>query len=221
MERLTGPNPATDHLVPEERPGATGEFPAPLTPSGDSDAPSGPVPKETDAPPGPAPTSPGAPPPVDPARFRDVLGRFASGITVVAALDEHGGPVGLACQSFASLSLDPPLVLLCVGKSSSSWPRVERARRFGVSILADDQADTCAALGRRGSDKFAGIDWERTPNGAVRINNALATVDCELYAVHEAGDHYVITARVLDLDARPDGSPLLYFRSDYATGVFT
>lgn len=157
----------------------------------------------------------------DPEKFRDVLGRFASGITVVAALGEDGTPVGLACQSFASLSLDPPLVLLCVAKSSSSWPKVAEARRFGVSILADDQADTCAALGRKGADKFAEVDWERTESDAVRINNALATVDCELYAVHEAGDHYVITARVLDLAAREDGQPLLYFRSDYATGVFT
>ncbi|CAM5654388.1 monooxygenase [Streptomyces spiroverticillatus] len=208
MERLTG-QPSADHLVREERPGAAGEFPATLTPSGEPDRPAG-----TEA-------AAGTDTPVDPARFRDVLGRFASGITVVAALDEGGDPVGLACQSFASLSLDPPLVLLCVGKNSSSWPKVERARRFGVSILADDQADTCAALGRRGADKFAGVAWERTQNDAVRIKNALATVDCELYAVHEAGDHYVITARVLDLDARPDGSPLLYFRSDYATGVFT
>jgi 3-hydroxy-9,10-secoandrosta-1,3,5(10)-triene-9,17-dione monooxygenase reductase component len=225
VERLTGLNPATDHLVQEERPGVAREFPASLTPSGE---PAGPAaasdPAGSAAGPagpadGPVPQAPDGP--VDPARFRDVLGRFASGITVVAALDESGEPVGLACQSFASLSLDPPLVLLCVGRNSSSWPQVERAGRFGVSILADDQADICAALGRKGTDKFASVDWARTPGGAVRINNALATVDCELYAVHEAGDHYVITARVLALDARADGSPLLYFRSDYANGVFT
>ncbi|MFI5807062.1 flavin reductase family protein [Streptomyces sp. NPDC051561] len=178
-----------------------------------TDPPTGPL---TDPPPGPL-TGLSA----DPHKFRDVLGRFASGVTVVAALDQDGTPVGLACQSFASLSLDPPLVLLCVGRSSSSWPGVERAGRFGVSILAEDQADTCAALGRKGADKFVGVDWKRTENDAVLINNALATVDCELYAVHEAGDHYVITARVLDLAAREDGSPLLYFRSDYVTGVFT
>ncbi|TGA94514.1 flavin reductase [Streptomyces sp. MZ04] len=152
--------------------------------------------------------------------FRNVLSRFASGVTVVASLDERGAPAGLACQSFASLSLDPPLVLLCVGTSSTSWPSIRRAGRFGVSILAEEQRDVCAALGRRGPDKFAGVEWEASAQGAVRIAGALATVDCELQTVHEAGDHYVVTARVLGLTAREDGTPLLYFRSDYATGVF-
>ncbi|MCX5201879.1 flavin reductase family protein [Streptomyces sp. NBC_00237] len=91
---------------------------------------------------------------VDSARFRAVLGRFASGITVVAALDESDEPDGLARQSFASLSLDPPLVLLGVGRNSSSRSTIERAGRFGASILADDRADICAALGRTGADKF-------------------------------------------------------------------
>lgn len=158
--------------------------------------------------------------PLDAPGFREVLGRFASGITVVAALDENGEPAGLACQSFASLSMDPPLVMLCVGTSSSSWPKIRRAGRFGVSILAAEQRDVCAALGRKGADKFAGVEWELSTHGAVRIAGALATVDCALHTVHEAGDHYVVTARVLGLTAREDGTPLLYFRSDYATGVF-
>ncbi|MFF2505472.1 flavin reductase family protein [Streptomyces sp. NPDC058067] len=158
---------------------------------------------------------------LNPTEFREVMGHFASGITVVAGLDPDAGePVGLACQSFASLSLEPPLVLLCVGKASTSWPKVRRAGRFGVSILADDQRDVCAAVGRKGPDKFAGVDWELSENGAVRIGGALATIDCELYAVHEGGDHWIVTARVLALTARPSGSPLLYFRSAYATGEF-
>ncbi|MER6996391.1 flavin reductase family protein [Streptomyces sp. NPDC000410] len=152
--------------------------------------------------------------------FRDVVGRFPSGITVVAGLDEDGEPAGLVCQSFASLSLDPPLVMLCVGKSSTSWPKVRSSGRFGVSVLAEEQRGVCAALGRKGPGKFADVDWELSPHGAVRIKGALATVDCALHAVHEAGDHFVITARVLELASRDDGLPLLYFRSDYATGVF-
>lgn len=158
--------------------------------------------------------------PVDSAAFREVLGAFASGITVVAALADDGRPAGLACQSFASLSLDPPLVLLCVGKGSSSWPKVRAAGRFGVSILAEEQRTVCEALGRRGEDKFAGIDWELSTHGAVRVTGALATVDCALEEVHEAGDHYLVTAQVLELAAREGGSPLLYYRSDYATGAF-
>lgn len=158
--------------------------------------------------------------PVDPAVFREVLGAFASGITVVAALADDGRPAGLACQSFASLSLEPPLVLLCVGKGSSSWPTVRAADRFGISILAEEQRPVCEALGKRGEEKFAGVDWETSPHGAVRITGALATVDCALEAVHEAGDHYLVTARVLELTARDGGSPLLYYRSAYATGAF-
>ncbi|MFF8594490.1 flavin reductase family protein [Streptomyces sp. NPDC015220] len=159
-------------------------------------------------------------PRIAPAVFRDVLGRFASGITVVAGLDA-GEPVGFACQSFASLSLDPPLVMLAVGRSSTSWPRIERAGRFCVNILAEDQQATCSALGRSGPDKFTGVPWSVTGHGTVRLDGALATVDCRLADVHEAGDHHIVTGEVLDLAAREDGHPLLYFRSRYATGTFS
>ncbi|MDI3408795.1 flavin reductase family protein [Streptomyces cavernicola] len=156
---------------------------------------------------------------IEPDAFRDVLGRFASGITVVAGLDD-GEPVGFACQSFASLSLDPPLVMLAVGRSSSSWPRIERAGRFCVNILAAEQREICARLGRSGPDKFAAVPWSVSEHGTVRIEGALAAVECELRAVHEAGDHYLATAEVVALGAREDGSPLLYFRSRYAVGAF-
>jgi 3-hydroxy-9,10-secoandrosta-1,3,5(10)-triene-9,17-dione monooxygenase reductase component len=156
---------------------------------------------------------------VDAAVFRDVLGRFASGITVVAALDGQE-PVGFACQSFASLSLDPPLVMLAVAKTSTSWPRIERAGRFCVNILAEDQQATCAALGRSGADKFADVPWHTSPHGTVVIDGALATVDCRLADIHEAGDHYIVTGEVVGLAAREHGRPLLYYRSRYATGMF-
>ncbi|MEU6478205.1 flavin reductase family protein [Streptomyces sp. NPDC047017] len=158
-------------------------------------------------------------PRIDAADFRDVLGRFASGITVVAGLDD-GEPVGFACQSFASLSLDPPLVMLAVGRTSTSWPRLQRTGRFCVNILAADQQATCAALGRSGPDKFTGVPWSVSDHGTVRIDGALATVDCRLADIREAGDHHIVTGEVLDLAARGDGRPLLYFRSRYATGTF-
>ncbi|MFI8998485.1 flavin reductase family protein [Streptomyces sp. NPDC053542] len=157
---------------------------------------------------------------VDPAGFRDVLGRFATGITVVAGLDDDGRPAGFACQSFASLSLDPPLVMLAVGKASTSWPRIERTGRFCVNILAGHQREICAALGRSGPDKFAGVPWTEGEHGTVRIDGALAHIECALSTVHEAGDHHLVTAEVLALDAREDGRPLLYFRSRYAVGAF-
>ncbi|MER8038200.1 flavin reductase family protein [Streptomyces hydrogenans] len=156
---------------------------------------------------------------IDPARFRDVLGRFASGITVVAALDDDA-PVGFACQSFASLSLDPPLVMLAVGRSSTSWPRIQSAGRFCVNILAEDQRTTCAALGRSGPDKFADVPWRVSEHGTVRVDGALAHVECVLHEVYEAGDHHLVTAHVVALDAGEDGRPLLYYRSRYAVGAF-
>ncbi|MFD9371842.1 flavin reductase family protein, partial [Streptomyces sp. NPDC060020] len=158
-----------------------------------------------------------------------VLAAGASGLArgACAAATPGGGaggpaapPAGLACQSFASLSLDPPLVLLCVGRSSTSWPAVRAAGRFGVSILAEEQRAVCEALGRRGGEKFADVGWEASRHGAVHITGALATLDCALETVHEAGDHHLVTARVLALAARDGGAPLLYFRSDYATGAF-
>lgn len=156
---------------------------------------------------------------VDADGFRDVLGRFATGITVVAALD-GAEPVGFACQSFASLSLDPPLVMLAVGKASTSWPRIERGGRFCVNILAEEQQATCVALGRSGADKFADVPWHTSPHGTVLIDGALATVDCRLATVHEAGDHHIVTGEVVDLAAQENGRPLLYFRSRYATSTF-
>ncbi|MEV5879478.1 flavin reductase family protein [Streptomyces sp. NPDC052101] len=158
-------------------------------------------------------------PRTDEAVFRDVLGHFASGITVVAALDGEE-PVGFACQSFASLSLDPPLVMLSVGRSSTSWPRIERVGRFCVNILAADQQEICAALGARGGRKFASVPWHTSPHGTVVIDGALATVDCRLANVHEAGDHHIVTGEVTGLAARENAGPLLYYRSRYATATF-
>ncbi|GAA2670849.1 flavin reductase family protein [Streptomyces lunalinharesii] len=157
---------------------------------------------------------------IEPTVFRDVLGRFASGITMVATLDADGAPAGLACQSFASLSLEPPLILLCIGKNSTSWPRIAAAGRFAVSVLAEEHRAACASLAASGTDKFAGLSWRPSPHGTVHLDGALATVDCALDAVHEAGDHLIVTGRVLDLTAREDGTPLLYFRGGYATGAF-
>ncbi len=152
--------------------------------------------------------------------FRDVLGRFASGITVVTSLADDG-PAGFACQSFASLSLDPPLVLFCVAKTSTSWPRIRATGRFAVNILAADQRDECRAFAVPGGDKFAGTAWSRSVHGTAHLDGALAVVDCLIDDVHEAGDHHVVIGAVRDLRDHRDHPPLLYFRGAYADGVFT
>ncbi|MHB1710881.1 MAG: flavin reductase family protein [Acidimicrobiales bacterium] len=149
----------------------------------------------------------------DTARFKEAMGRFASGVTVVTALEERE-PVGFTCQSFVSLSLDPPLVALAPAKASTSWPRIARAGSFCVNVLADDQIEVCRNFAVSGGHKFTGVVWHpATTGGAPVIAGALAWVSCELELIHDAGDHELVIGRVLDLGLG-EGSPLLFYRSE-------
>lgn len=153
-------------------------------------------------------------PSFDGARFRQVLGHFCTGITVVTAMHE-GEPVGFTAQSFTSLSLDPPLVLVCPAKSSSSWPRISASGGFCANILADDQEAVCRAFATRGADKFRGIGWTPAPGtGSPLLAGALAWVDCRLEAEHDGGDHLIAVGRVLDVGVG-EGRPLLFYRGGF------
>jgi 3-hydroxy-9,10-secoandrosta-1,3,5(10)-triene-9,17-dione monooxygenase reductase component len=169
----------------------------------------------------PAPAAPGqgaaAPgdPDLGPARFRQVLGHFCTGVTVVTALDD-GQPVGFACQAFAALSLDPPLVLFCPGRASGTWPRIARAGRFCVNVLADGQREVSRAFGTSGADKFAGVGWSPAPSGAPVLDGVLTWAACDIEAVHEAGDHLVVVGRVTQLGEPGADRPLLFYRGRYA-----
>jgi len=154
-------------------------------------------------------------------RFRDVLGRFGSGVTVVTAVS-NDEPVGLTCQSFSSVSLDPPLVLFVPAKTSRAWPLIQRSGRFCVNLLAADQADLSNTMASRGTDKFAEVKWTPAPQtGSPMLDGAIAHIDCSIHAVHEAGDHFVVIGRVLDLVTDDDGdddiAPLLFYRGKYRT----
>ncbi len=148
---------------------------------------------------------------VDPATFRHTLGHFCTGITVMAGRDGDE-PVGLACQSFSSLSLDPPLVLFCPARSSTSWPRIRRGGRFTVNVLAEDQQEVCAAFGSSTGAKFASTGWRLTDAGAVVLDGVLAWLDCTIEAVHDGGDHEIVVGRVQELRVERDHRPLLFFR---------
>lgn len=156
-------------------------------------------------------------------RFRDVLGRFASGVTVVTTISSDE-PVGMTCQSFSSVSLEPPLVLFLPAKSSRSWPLIQRSGKFCVNFLAADQAELSNTMASRGSDKFTDVKWTPSPQtGSPMLEGALAHVDCTIHTVHEAGDHYVVIGRVVDLVTPDEVSgageqdPLLFFRGSYRT----
>jgi 3-hydroxy-9,10-secoandrosta-1,3,5(10)-triene-9,17-dione monooxygenase reductase component len=148
-------------------------------------------------------------------RFKEVLGRFATGVTVVTGMTD-GGPCGLTAQSFASVSLDPPLVLFCPAKTSRAWPRIERSGHFCVNLLAHDQEALSRVMATPGADKYADVTWTPAPvSGSPLLDGVLGHVDCAIEAVHEAGDHYVVIGRVLDLGATDEEHALLFYRGRY------
>lgn len=153
---------------------------------------------------------------VDPATFRAVLGRFCSGITVITALGPDG-PLGLTCQSFSALSLDPPLVLFSPARTSTTWPRIREVGRLCVNVLAEGHSELSAAMARSGTAKFAGVRWDASPLGTPRLEGAVAWLDCAVEAEHDGGDHTIVVGAVRGLSAGPSARPLLYYQGRYAT----
>jgi 3-hydroxy-9,10-secoandrosta-1,3,5(10)-triene-9,17-dione monooxygenase reductase component len=164
------------------------------------------------------PTSSAPPGPVSSATMREVLGHFVSGVVVVTA---HGpdGPLGFTCQSFASLSLEPPLVSFAPARTSSTWPRIRAVGAFCVNVLADDHQHLSVGFARSGVDKFAGVDWRPGPSGAPLLAGVSAWIDCTLWQEHNGGDHTIAIGLVRDLGADPARLPLLYYRGGYGLGA--
>lgn len=162
-------------------------------------------------------------PGIDPRTFRHVLGQFCTGITIITTVSEGDTgpePVGFACQSFAALSLDPPLVLFCPTKQSRSWQAIESSGKFCVNVLHEKQQHVSARFGSREPDKFAGIDWSPSPLGSPVIADTLAHIDCTVHSVHDGGDHFVVFGAVHSLSEVPKRKPrpLLFYRGEY-TGI--
>ncbi|CAL9560094.1 FMN reductase (NADH) RutF [Streptomyces sp. enrichment culture] len=157
-------------------------------------------------------------PAVDPALMRQVMSSFCTGVAVVTATGDDGEPAGMAVQSFASLSLDPPLVCFAPARTSTSWPRIRAAGRFAVNILAEDQTALSRSFAVSGGDKFAGVAWHPGGNGAPLLDGALATVECAVESELPGGDHTIAVGRVTALHRPREVGPLLYFRRTY--GVY-
>lgn len=151
-----------------------------------------------------------------PPRFRTLLGQFASGIVLVTASDENG-PVGFTCQSFCSISLDPPLVSFCVGSASASYPRIRRTGGFAVNVLAEDQQGLSRRFALPDTDRWSGVAWRSGPGGNPWVAGALAWLDCTITAEHPAGDHTLVLGRVEALggDEDPASAPLVFHRGRY------
>ena len=156
----------------------------------------------------------GGPATVSGDSMRAVLGQFCSGVVVVTAAAPDG-PVGFTCQSFASLSLDPPLVAFFASRGSTSWPRIRDVGRFCVNVLASDHAELSTRFAVSGGDKFAGVPWSPAPSGAPILEGVCAWIDCTLESEHPGGDHHIVVGRVSALDALPDAPPLLFYRGAY------
>lgn len=153
---------------------------------------------------------------IDPDSFRSVLGRFASGITVVTTRDAEQRDVGMTVSAFCSVSLDPPLVQVCVDREASLHAAMLTTTRYGVSILAAEQE----ALSRRfataeSARRFDGIGYRRGESGVVLLDDALAHLECRIVASHESGDHTIFVGEVESATAR-NARPLLYYRGGYA-----
>jgi 3-hydroxy-9,10-secoandrosta-1,3,5(10)-triene-9,17-dione monooxygenase reductase component len=153
-------------------------------------------------------------PDVDAGLFRETLGRFATGVALITA-DVAGTPLGLIANSLASVSLSPPLVSFCPSRDSFTWSRMRRARRFGVNLLGSQHEEFARRAAPAGADRFAGIDWEPTPNGVPRLAHTIAFLDCAIEAEHPAGDHWIVVGRVEDADIDPGGSPLVFWASRF------
>lgn len=154
-------------------------------------------------------------PSVTPNQLRNVLGHFATGLTIITA-GTPNGPVGFTCQSFASLSLEPALVTFSPARTSSTWPLLRAAGRFTINILPAEHQHLSAQFARSGTDKFAGVGYTGSPLGNPVLDQALAWVDCELHQEYDGGDHTIVVGSVQTLEARAGAEPLLFYKGAYA-----
>ena len=152
--------------------------------------------------------------PLDQDAFRAVLGRFASGVTIVTVRGANGRDYGMTVSAFSSVSLEPPLVMVCIGEEASLKPMIADATHYGVSILASDQEPLSRRFAAHG-ERFDGIGFSRGDNGMALIDGALAFMECRIVARHRAGDHTVVIGEV-EAASVADQRPLLYYRGGYA-----
>lgn len=153
---------------------------------------------------------------IDGAAFREVLGHFPTGVTVVTAMHE-GQPVGMAIGSFTSVSLDPALVAFLPTKDSVTWAAIRQAGAFCVNVMAHEQLDVCGVMASRSDDKFEGVGWHLSGTGSPIIGDSVAFIDCTIENVYDGGDHDIVVGQVQELRVLDSKDPLLFFRGDYGT----
>lgn len=151
--------------------------------------------------------------------YREVLGQYPTGVSIMTAQLDDGTLAGMTVGSFTSVSLDPPLVAFFPAKTSTSWPVIQRAGKFCVNVLAWDQEYICQRMAKPGGEKFADVTWRPSTLGSPIIDGVVAWIDCTIESVNEAGDHYIVMGRVHELEVANQTLPLVFFRGGY--GRFT
>jgi len=151
---------------------------------------------------------------LDPSRLRQAFGVFPSGVVAVAATVD-GRPIGLAASSFTSVSLDPPLVSISVANTSRTWPDLRRARRLGVTVLADHHGGVCRQLAGPVDERFSGVEVTTTDEDAVLLDDGLASFECSIFREVEAGDHTIVILRLHAVEHADVSSPLVFHRSGF------
>jgi flavin reductase (DIM6/NTAB) family NADH-FMN oxidoreductase RutF len=146
--------------------------------------------------------------------FRRACGRFATGVAIASVLDAEGTPHGLTVNSFSSVSLEPPLILVCVGHAVTSIDYFRQSRHFGINVLADDQRDLSERFARKGEDRFDGLQWRLGQSGVPLLEGALAVMECCLQRRVTAGDHDIFIAEMTHAEVS-EGAPLIYYAGGY------
>lgn len=149
------------------------------------------------------------------ASFRDALGRFATGIVVVTGIMPDGEPVGITVNSFSSLSLDPPLVLFCLGKQTGKQAAFIQGNRFAVNVLGESQVELSNLFARSQGQPFAETPHRLNADNCGLLEGALARLHCKKIDVHDNGDHYIVIGEVTEIEMDEDGDPLLFFKGKY------
>ena len=151
----------------------------------------------------------------DSLAFRQAMGRFATGVTVVTTRDQAGANCGVTINSFASVSLDPPLILFCLDKAAMSYNTFRDAERFVINFLCEEQHHLSVRFSTAASDKWDGVAFDFWPSDLPALKGCLANLECRKDAVHEGGDHIIIVGRVEHLLLDSEKKPLLYYQSGY------
>jgi flavin reductase (DIM6/NTAB) family NADH-FMN oxidoreductase RutF len=152
--------------------------------------------------------------PIEKNQLRQVMGHFATGVTIITTVNKEGQLHGLTANAFTSVSLEPPLLLISVDKKAESWPAFEESKVFTVNILGDDQEALSRKFAVSGGNKFDGVAYRRGANGAAILEGALAFIECTLYAAYEGGDHSLYLGEIQEAAVR-EGKPLVFFRGGY------